>query len=45
MSTCDKPIIVAAMYKFVTLNDFRDMREPLLKFCLDQDVKGTLLLA
>lgn len=45
MSTFDKPIIVAAMYKFVTLNDFRDLREPLLQFCLDQDVKGTLLLA
>lgn len=45
MSSREKPIIVAAMYKFVTLNDFRDMREPMLQFCLDQDVKGTLLLA
>lgn len=33
------------MYKFVTLDNFRDMREPLLTFCLDQSVKGTLLLA
>lgn len=38
-------IIVAALYKFVGLPDFHDLREPLLNFCLEQGIKGTLLLA
>jgi len=38
-------IIVAAMYKFVSLPDFHDIREPLLDFCIQQGIKGTLLLA
>jgi UPF0176 protein len=38
-------IVVAALYKFVSLEDFRDLREPLLDVCLDADVRGTLLLA
>ncbi|MGV6806506.1 MAG: oxygen-dependent tRNA uridine(34) hydroxylase TrhO [bacterium] len=40
-----KPIVVAALYKFVTLENFRDMREPLFRFCDAADIKGTLLLA
>lgn len=39
------PIVVCALYKFVTLNDFQDLRQPLLDSMLQQDVKGTLLLA
>lgn len=39
------PIVVCALYKFVTLEDFRDIREPLLNRLLALDVKGTLLLA
>ena len=39
------PIVIAALYKFVTLNDYQDLREPILQTCLDHDVKGTLLLA
>ena len=39
------PIVVAALYKFVALPDFHDIREPLLDFCLAQGIKGTLLLA
>lgn len=37
--------LVAALYKFVHLPDFRKMREPLLAQCEAQEVKGTLLLA
>ena len=37
--------LVAALYKFVHLPDFRDMRVPLLDHCEAQGVKGTLLLA
>lgn len=38
-------IVVAALYRFVTLDNYREMREPLLDVCLSQQVKGTLLLA
>ncbi len=38
-------IIVAAMYRFVALPDYQDLREPLLSFCVSRDIKGTLLLA
>jgi UPF0176 protein len=38
-------IVVAALYKFVTLEDFRSLREPLLDECIAAEVRGTLLLA
>lgn len=38
-------IVVAAMYKFVDLPDYRDLREPLLDTCHRLGIKGTLLLA
>jgi UPF0176 protein len=38
-------IVVAALYRFVTLDNYREMREPLLDVCIAQEVKGTLLLA
>lgn len=38
-------IVVAALYKFVRLEDFQALREPLLALMQDQDVRGTLLLA
>ncbi|GAB3261746.1 rhodanese-related sulfurtransferase [Chitinimonas naiadis] len=38
-------IVVAALYKFVTLNDYEALREPLTQAMLDNGVKGTLLLA
>ncbi|WP_158894105.1 MULTISPECIES: rhodanese-related sulfurtransferase [unclassified Pseudomonas] len=38
-------IVVAALYKFVTLDDYVQLREPLLQTLLTHDVKGTLLLA
>lgn len=37
--------IVCAMYKFVALEDFQNLREPLHKVMLDNGVRGTLLLA
>ncbi|MBL6906893.1 rhodanese-related sulfurtransferase [Luminiphilus sp.] len=36
---------VAALYRFVRLDDYESMREPLLNFCKERGVKGTLLLA
>ena len=38
-------IVVVALYKFVTLEDFEALREPLLDTMNEQGVKGTLLLA
>lgn len=38
-------IVVAALYKFVTLEDYVALREPLLAAMLENGVKGTLLLA
>ena len=36
---------VVALYRFVRLDDFESLREPLLNFCLELNLKGTLLLA
>ena len=43
--TGSAPIVVCALYKFVTLENFEALRRPLLEVMLQQDVKGTLLLA
>jgi len=37
--------LVAAMYRFVRLDDCADLRRPLHDFCVAHDVRGTLLLA
>jgi len=37
--------VVCALYKFVTLDDYQEIKQPLLDFMLEQDVRGTLLLA
>lgn len=37
--------VVCALYKFVTLNDYESLREPLLNTMLENQVRGTLLLA
>ena len=37
--------LVAALYKFVALPDYKRLRQPLLSRCLSAQVKGTLLLA
>ena len=36
---------IAAFYRFVRLNDYEDLRAPLLKKCLSEGIMGTLLLA
>ena len=38
-------IVVAALYQFVTLEDFHELREPLLDACVAAGTRGTLLLA
>lgn len=38
-------IVVVALYKFVTLENYPDLRQPLLDVMLENGVKGTLLLA
>ncbi|MCC2615452.1 rhodanese-related sulfurtransferase [Aestuariibacter halophilus] len=40
-----KQFIVCAMYKFVALENYQDMRQPLLDVMEANDIKGTLLLA
>ena len=37
--------VVAALYRFVKLDDFVELKPPLLAACLEAGVKGTLLLA
>ncbi|MGJ4884921.1 rhodanese-related sulfurtransferase [Bradyrhizobium sp. HKCCYLRH1065] len=39
------PLAVAAFYQFVTLPDFRDLRAPLLAFCAERGIRGSVLLA
>jgi UPF0176 protein len=39
------PIIIAALYRFVTLDDYRELRQPLLNLMRQHGIKGTLLLA
>ena len=38
-------LVVCALYKFVTLDDYEALREPLLDTLLEHQVRGTLLLA
>lgn len=38
-------IIVAALYKFASLHDYKDMQQPLQDVCNSHGIKGTLLLA
>ncbi len=38
-------IVVAALYKFAPLHDYKDKKTPLLDFCLKHGIRGTLLLA
>src|SRR5690606_26336266 len=42
---CMSNIVVVALYKFVTLEDFQSLREPLLDTMNQHGVRGTLLLA
>lgn len=44
-SSDPKSIVVAALYHFAPLSDFRALRDPLFQVASQQQVKGTLLLA
>jgi UPF0176 protein len=37
--------VIAAFYKFVTLADYTERRQPLLNICQQHQIKGTILLA
>ena len=41
----DKPIVIATFYRFVSLPDYRDLQQPLLRVCRAAEVRGTILLA
>jgi len=41
----ESPIVIATLYRFVQLENFTELREPLLQVMLDKQVRGTLLLA
>jgi UPF0176 protein len=36
--------VIATFYKFVTLDNYRDRRQPLLNLCQQHQIKGTILL-
>jgi UPF0176 protein len=38
-------VVVCALYRFVTLEDYQEIKVPLLNFMLEKDLRGTLLLA
>lgn len=39
------PQVIATFYKFVQLADYIEKRAPLFKYCQEQGIKGTILLA
>lgn len=39
------PIVIAALYRFVRLDNYPDLRRPLLRIMLANQVRGTILLA
>ncbi len=45
MSVISPPIVVCAFYRFVDLPDFESLKQPLLRHLLQNDIKGTILLA
>jgi len=45
MSQVSLPYIVCALYKFVALENYQSIRQPLLGFMKQHDICGTLLLA
>ena len=39
------PVTIAALYRFVRLDNYQALRQPLLQVMLDNQIRGTLLLA
>jgi len=40
-----KETVVATIYRFVNLPEYRELRQPLVDFCKRYDIQGTILLA
>jgi len=40
-----QPVVVSALYHFVVLEDYQNLRKPLYDFMVDNHIKGTILLA
>lgn len=40
-----KPYVIVTFYKFIALNDYESMREPLLEKMRESNVKGTIIIA
>lgn len=45
MSQTTQSIVVSALYHFVTLNDYQALRQPLYDFMIENQIRGTILLA
>ena len=45
LATTQPTYLTAALYKFVSLPDYKALQAPILKACQDNHIKGTLLLA
>jgi UPF0176 protein len=43
--TIPQQVVVSALYHFVTLDNYQALRQPLYDFMIENDIKGTLLLA
>ena len=41
----DRQVVIATFYKFVTLPDYRALKDPLLRLCQRLGLRGTILLA
>ncbi|VAW63106.1 Rhodanese domain protein UPF0176 [hydrothermal vent metagenome] len=44
-TTAPAGVVIAALYHFVILDNYKQLRQPLLDFMLEHEIKGTLLLA
>ena len=40
-----QPYVIAALFQFVKLTNPKELRQPLLKLCMDHTIRGTLILA
>ena len=38
-------VVITALYHFVILDNFKELRQPLLDLMLENNIKGTILLA
>lgn len=45
MNNSENNIVVAALYQFANIPEYKKLQQPLLKLCNQNDIKGTLLLA